>query len=261
MLFGIAPDLSRLKVFGCFFFAKNLQVKNKFDQWAKMGIFISYPFSQKGYRIYDIESKTIYVSHDVLFYEHIFPFKDVKSPVFSTHVTNEFLFDEFFFESNTLLSPSPNENISSSHALHERDPPLQDTDPSVTNSSSPNTTHEHIITETSSTQQPSSPADATLDSSLSLGNQNIQTPTRPQRDRRTQLTFTIIVLWLLTILPLLILFLRLQVRNILFTILFLTIVFLQHISLFCLPLPLQPNQVFFMRQSSYLSGAKPWRMR
>ncbi|KAH9651461.1 protein kinase domain-containing protein [Citrus sinensis] len=59
----------------------------------------------------------------------------------------------------------------------------RDTDPSVTNSSSPNTTHEHIITETSSTQQPSSPADATLDSSLSLGNQNIQTPTRPQRDR------------------------------------------------------------------------------
>ncbi|KAH9659734.1 protein kinase domain-containing protein [Citrus sinensis] len=60
----------------------------------------------------------------------------------------------------------------------------RDTDPSVTNSSSPDTTHEHIITETSSTQQPGSPADATLDSSLSLGNQNIQTPTRPQRDRR-----------------------------------------------------------------------------
>ncbi|KAH9748380.1 protein kinase domain-containing protein [Citrus sinensis] len=110
--------------------------------------------------------------------------EDVKSPVFSARVTNEFLFDEFFFESNTLLSPSPNENISSSHALHERDPPLQDKDPSVTNSSSPDTTHKHIITETSSTQQPGSPADATLDSSLSLGNQNIQTPTRPQRDRR-----------------------------------------------------------------------------
>ncbi|KAH9672540.1 protein kinase domain-containing protein [Citrus sinensis] len=110
--------------------------------------------------------------------------EDVKSPVFSTHVTSEFLFDEIFFESNTLLSPSLNESISSSHALHECDPPLQETDPSVTNSSSPNTTHEHIITETSSTQQPGSPADATLDSSPSLGNQNIQTPTRPQRDRR-----------------------------------------------------------------------------
>ncbi|KAH9671963.1 protein kinase domain-containing protein [Citrus sinensis] len=83
--------------------------------------------------------------------------------------------------SNTLLSPFPNENISSSHALHERGPPLQDTNPSVTNCHSPDTTHEHIITETSSTQQPSS---ATLDSSLSLGNQNIQTPTRTQRDRR-----------------------------------------------------------------------------
>ena len=31
MLFGIAPDLSRLKVFGCLCFAKNLQIKNKFD--------------------------------------------------------------------------------------------------------------------------------------------------------------------------------------------------------------------------------------
>ncbi|KAH9650422.1 protein kinase domain-containing protein [Citrus sinensis] len=112
--------------------------------------------------------------------------EDVKSSVFSTpftHVTDEFFFDEIFFESNTLLSPSPNENISSSHALHERDPPLQDTDESVTNFHSPQPI-EHIITETSSTQQPSSPADATFDSSLSLGNQNIQTPTRPQRDRR-----------------------------------------------------------------------------
>ena len=64
-----------------------------------MEIFIGYPFSKKGYRIYDIESKTIHVSRDVLFYEHIFPFKDVKSLVFSTpftHITAEFLFDDFF---------------------------------------------------------------------------------------------------------------------------------------------------------------------
>ena len=47
MLFGVAPDLSQLKVFCCFCFAKNSHIKNKFNQRARTGIFIGYPFGQK----------------------------------------------------------------------------------------------------------------------------------------------------------------------------------------------------------------------
>lgn len=85
ILFGVAPDLSRLKVFRCLCFAKkkkNLHIKNKFDQCARAGIFIGYPFGQKGYHIYDIESKTIYVSRDAIFLRIFFLIRMIHCQVF-----------------------------------------------------------------------------------------------------------------------------------------------------------------------------------
>ncbi|KAA8547424.1 hypothetical protein F0562_003712 [Nyssa sinensis] len=58
-------------------YACNANIKHKFDQCAKLGIFIGYPYGHKGYRIYDIESHSIYTSRDVIFHEGIFPFRDV----------------------------------------------------------------------------------------------------------------------------------------------------------------------------------------
>ena len=37
-------------------------------------MFIGYPFGKKGWELYDLESKEIFVSRDVIFYEDIFPF-------------------------------------------------------------------------------------------------------------------------------------------------------------------------------------------
>ena len=38
-------------------------------------MFIGYSNSQKGYKIYGLESKTVLFSRDVKFYEHVFRFK------------------------------------------------------------------------------------------------------------------------------------------------------------------------------------------
>ena len=67
MLFGVTPNLSRLKVFGWLCFAKLLHIKHKFDQCARTDIFIGYSFGQKRYGVNDIEIKIIHVSRDIFF--------------------------------------------------------------------------------------------------------------------------------------------------------------------------------------------------
>ncbi|KAK3038369.1 hypothetical protein RJ639_030269 [Escallonia herrerae] len=54
---------------------------DKFAPRSKSGIFVGYPNGQKGYRIYDLESKVIYSSRDVQFFESIFPFADKKDNI------------------------------------------------------------------------------------------------------------------------------------------------------------------------------------
>lgn len=37
---------------------------------------MGYPHNQKGYKLYSLEDKTMFVSRHVIFHEHVFPFKD-----------------------------------------------------------------------------------------------------------------------------------------------------------------------------------------
>jgi hypothetical protein len=78
ILFHSKPNYSHLRVFGSLCFARNHSIKHKFDQRGKPGIFIGYPYAQKGYKIFDIATKTIFTSRDVIFHEGIFPFRDLS---------------------------------------------------------------------------------------------------------------------------------------------------------------------------------------
>ncbi|XP_074282629.1 uncharacterized protein LOC141607169 [Silene latifolia] len=49
--------------------------KDKFQPRGIPCIFLGYPLSQKGYRVYDIVKKHVFVSRDVKFYEKVFPCK------------------------------------------------------------------------------------------------------------------------------------------------------------------------------------------
>ncbi|GAA0152908.1 hypothetical protein LIER_37590 [Lithospermum erythrorhizon] len=74
-MFSAPPDISHLKIFGYLcYIANTMPYKTKFDQRSVPGIFIGYPSQNKGFKIYNITTKQVVVSRDVLFHEHLFPF-------------------------------------------------------------------------------------------------------------------------------------------------------------------------------------------
>lgn len=76
-LLGHPPSYDQLKSFGCLCYASTLnRNKAKFDPKAKAFIFLGYPFGTKGYKLYDLATKSSFLSRDVIFKESIFPFKD-----------------------------------------------------------------------------------------------------------------------------------------------------------------------------------------
>ncbi|GAA0162902.1 hypothetical protein LIER_18896 [Lithospermum erythrorhizon] len=76
MLNKEAPDISHLRVFGCLVFFTNIVPhKEKFAPRAFPAIFLGYPPSQKAYKLFDIVNHKVIISRDVVFYEHLFPYK------------------------------------------------------------------------------------------------------------------------------------------------------------------------------------------
>lgn len=75
VLLNKAPQYHYLKVFGCLAYATVVGHKAKFDSRARKCIFLGYTSGTKGYKLLDLDSKEMFLSRDVRFYEHIFPFQ------------------------------------------------------------------------------------------------------------------------------------------------------------------------------------------
>ena len=91
MLFHSPPSYHHLKCFGYLCFVSTLpHNRNKFAPRAKKCVFLSYPYGIKGYKVLNLESNSVYISRDVIFYEHIFPYVTSSQP--STSYLDDFVF-------------------------------------------------------------------------------------------------------------------------------------------------------------------------
>ena len=76
MLFHKPPTYTHLKVFGCLAFAPNpMRTTDKFQLRGVPCLFLGYPHNQKCYVLMNLLTKHLFVSRDVKFTQHIFPYK------------------------------------------------------------------------------------------------------------------------------------------------------------------------------------------
>lgn len=80
LLYHRPPSLSHLRVFGCLSYATVVHPKHKFDSRARRCVFVGYPSTHKGYKLFDLESQNFIISRDVIFHENIFPFQQSLQP-------------------------------------------------------------------------------------------------------------------------------------------------------------------------------------
>ncbi|KAK1431336.1 hypothetical protein QVD17_07793 [Tagetes erecta] len=107
LLFKTKPLLSHLRSFGCLCFCTNLNPENKFDSRSFKCVFIGYSAEKRGYKMWDLERKTVFFSRDVKFYEDLFPFQQNKTDL----QKNLKFFDTIFENQMQSKAPTPDDEV------------------------------------------------------------------------------------------------------------------------------------------------------
>jgi len=86
LLHGKMLDITSLKVFGCLCYVSSLdRNKNKFDPKSRKCMFLGYKQGIKGYIVFDIKTREIFISRNAIFYETVFPYYKREDEASESH--------------------------------------------------------------------------------------------------------------------------------------------------------------------------------
>ncbi|KAL4279271.1 hypothetical protein GQ457_03G009530 [Hibiscus cannabinus] len=167
ILFKNAPNLDVLRIFGCLAYALQLpKPKTKLHARASRCVFLCFPKTVKGYRLFDLDTKCVFVSRNVVFSETKYPFQDNNSVLVPGLVLptcdNNVLGDDSFikqqaFSSELNLDHIPNNSIADrsgdNNINHEHDIRTSKLAPNDNSSSSDSFNNLHVRTRSSRNAQ------------------------------------------------------------------------------------------------------------
>ena len=118
-MYGKDPSLSHIRSFGCLCYSTVLNSNDKFGSQSEKCVLIGFSTVKKAYKLYGLESKSVFYSRDVRFYETVFSLKmkSLNVPNDSGNMSNnlEPCFDEsrvnilHFFDIQGTESPNDEE--------------------------------------------------------------------------------------------------------------------------------------------------------
>jgi len=111
VLYGSPHNLDYLRAIGCLCYATNVGVLDKFEPRAQKCVLLGYTFGFKGYELYDLQTKKVFHSRDVIFQEEVFPFKDLVQSAASDSPSSSFLWPNSEMSSDFPSTP-PSKYIS-----------------------------------------------------------------------------------------------------------------------------------------------------
>ena len=83
LLLNKIPDYSVLRAFGCLCYVSTYtKDRHKFSPRACASVFLGYLPGYKGYKVLDLEIRSVSITRNVVFHEIIFPLRNDSSPVF-----------------------------------------------------------------------------------------------------------------------------------------------------------------------------------
>jgi hypothetical protein len=118
VLHNALPDFSTLKVFGSLCFASTLKAHRlKLDSRSRKCIYLGSKAGVKGHILFDLHNKELFLSRDVIFFEHLFPYNNISSDT-TAHRSSPTIPDPAYLDDLFQYSSSQN-----SHTTSNPNPP------------------------------------------------------------------------------------------------------------------------------------------